>query len=239
MIIYEERRVVLRRGALPEYQRLMLEEIWPALTGLGARPLCLLSGLIGVPATETYSFTGYRDATEWGQLQLLPEGPAPSGLESSAWTSLQLTLEKRAALVEEERVRLLRPSGVRPVIETPVQDRRAVYGMRRFFIHPGDWPAFERNSSEGVWLRIEAQDARILGLFHDAARTEPLEVTLLTGYHGPAHWEATRVTSAQPQQMSEELWELGRRAGAARNAITLRSFVYLMNAHWPAVAPLA
>src|SRR5205085_5663829 len=100
--------------------------------------------------------------------------------------------------------------------------------MRRFTIRAKDWPDFLRHSADGVWVRIESQDARILGLFRDAAGTDPLEVTLLTGYHGPAHWEETRATRQRPAEMSEGLWELGRRSGAARNAITLRSHVCLM-----------
>ena len=46
-MLYEERRVVLRRGAADAYRTVMLDDLWPALTAAGARPLCLLSGLIG------------------------------------------------------------------------------------------------------------------------------------------------------------------------------------------------
>lgn len=233
-MIYEERFVMLTRAALVEYRALVLEQVWPALRVLDARPLCLLSGLIGLPAEATYSFTGYRDAGEWERLQLRADGPPPDGVDDATWAALQPALARRAELVAEERTRLLRPSAHRPRPDTPPTDRRPVYGMRRFSIHPRDWPDFERYSSEGVWVRIESQDARILGLFRDAAATDPLEVTLLTGYHGPAHWEATRAWIERPKDVPEELWELGRRNGAARNAITLRSHVCLMNAHWPA-----
>jgi hypothetical protein len=232
--LYEERHVVLRRGALPDYRRLMLEEVWPALTALGARPLCLLSGLIGLPAEETYGFTGYRDAAAWQRLQRDPAGPPPAGVEGDAWASLQDALARRAELVVSERTRLLLPAPQRPKPQTPPDDRRRVYGLRRFFIHPRDWPEFVRLSNEGVWVRIEAQDARILGLFRDAATTDPLEVTLITGYHGPAHWEATRLWNERPADFPQELWESGRRAAAARAALTLNTFVCLMTAHWPA-----
>lgn len=231
-MIYEERHVVLKRGALDGYRRLMLEQVWPALTALGARPLCLLSGLIGLAPTDTYSFTGYSDSAAWEEMQL-PLGERLPAPESPAWESLAAALPRRAELIEEEHVRLLHPSSERPQQLPSNDDQRAVYGMRRFFIHPQDWPAFERHSAGGIWVRIEAQGARILGLFHDAAMTDPLEVTLLTGYHGPAHWEATRGWREKPDDVSDELWELGRRAGVARNAMTLRSFVCLMNAHWP------
>jgi hypothetical protein len=197
----------------------MLEEVWPALAAAGMRPLCLLSGLIGLPAEETYTFTGFRDAAAWA-----------AAAENAP---LQHTLARRNGLVVEEQVRLHRPSPIRPKPETPPEDRRPVYGMRRFTINAADWPAFLEHSAEGVWRRIEAQDARILGLFRDAATTDPLEVTLLTGYHGPGHWEATRFWRDRPPDFPEDLWEHGRRAQQARNALTLRTHVCLMSAHWP------
>ena len=235
-MIYEERRAVLRRGALDDYRTLMLDQIWPFLIARGVRPLCLLSGLIGMPITETYSFTGFGDLADWERLQLHSDRARPAGVDASAWEALRDALQRRAELIVEERVRLLAPSGVRPKPETPLADRRPVYGMRRFVIRRQDWPEFERQSAEGIWVRIEAQDACILGLFHDLAATDPLEVTLLTGYHGPAHWESTRAWREQPREMTEDLWQRGQRAGAARNALTLTSHVCLMNAHWPSAS---
>jgi hypothetical protein len=170
---------------------------------------------------ETHTFTGFRDAAAWDSL--------------AQDERVQRALALRSELVDDEQVRLHRPSPVRPKIETPVEDRRAVYGMRRFTIRAADWPAFLEYSAEGVWRRIEEQDARILGLFRDAAGTDPLEVTLLTGYHGPAHWEETRFWRDRPAEFPEDLWEQGRRAQQARNAITFRTHVCLMSAHWPAV----
>lgn len=231
-MIYEERRTVLRRGAVAEYRRLMLEEVWPLLTAVGARPLCLLSGLIGMPAEEMYAFAGYASASDWERLQLRALEGAPAGPEAAEAGALRAALARRAEFVADERVRLLHPSGVRPKAVTPAEDRRAVYGMRRFWIRPGDWPDFVRHS-QGLWARIESQDARILGLFHDAAAAEPLEVTLLTGYHDAAHWDATRGWRDRSADVPADLWEQGQRSAAARNALTLRSFVCLMTAHWP------
>lgn len=231
-MIYEERRVTLARGGLAEYQRLWLEEIWPALTALGARPLCLLSGLIGMPVEETYAFTGFADAGGWQRLQRDTD-EAPRGVDEAVWSRLRAIDARRAGLVAEESVHLLRPSALRPKLDTPPEDRRAVYGMRRFRLRATDWQDFVRFSSEGVWVRIEAQDARILALFRDAAATDPLEATLLTGYHGPAHWEETRFWRERPADVPEDVWETGRQHQHARNAITLRSHVCLMTAHWP------
>ncbi|MGH2587859.1 MAG: hypothetical protein ACRDJE_23310 [Dehalococcoidia bacterium] len=228
MAYYEERRVVLQPGALPAYRRLVHEALWPALAEAGARPLCLLSGLIGAPVAETYLFTGFPDAEAWVRAQPLLGGTDPEAGRVEALG------EQRASLIVEERARLLVDCGVRPKAETPLGDRRAVYGLRRFWIRPADWPAFVRQSSEGIWPRIETQDACILGMFRDAAITDPLEAVLITGYHSPAHWQETRGHGETAPTVSEALREGSRRAGTDRNALTLRSYVYLMTAHWPA-----
>lgn len=214
-MIYEERTILLAAATLPGFRRYVHQQLWPEQCRAGHRPLCLLSGLIGAPVEEVHLFTGYRDAGAWEQAQSgsIPAAPAQT--------------------VIEERVRLWRPSDVRPKTETPPEDQRAVYGMRRFFIRPGDWPDFVRHSAEGIWVRIEQQDARILGLFRDAAATDPLEVTLLTGYHGPAHWQATRATSETPAPATAEAWAQEEPHRGSRQAMTLRTSVSLMRAHWP------
>jgi hypothetical protein len=184
-------------------------------------------------ANETHAFTGYADAAGWERLQMRGYGRPPAGVAAGPWASLKDAQVRRARLIEAEHVRLLRSSAPRPKPVTPPEDRRAVYGMRRFSIHPKDWPAFVRHSNDGIWPRIEAQDACILGLFRDLVDTDPLEVTLLTGYHGPSHWEATRDRMPKPADMPQELWDRSQGALAARTAITLRSHVCLMTAHWP------
>ena len=221
-MLYEERRVILKRGALAAYRELMHKELWPALEeAVGARPLCLLSGLIGAPVEQTHTFTGFSSIDDWQRVQ------------AGAVSALHPLLARRAELLESEQVKLLLPSGPRPKDVMPPEDRRAVYGLRRFYIDPKDWPDFLRFSSEGVWVRIESQDACILGLFRDIATTSPLEVTLVTGYHSPTHWDATRTWHPKPDSIAQELWDLGQTSGAARAAITQRTFVQLMTAHWP------
>ena len=219
--------MILRRGAFPAYRRWVHETLWPALSTAGARPLCLLSGLIGVPAEETYLFTGFPDLDAWARGQQVLTALSPDEGTANHASST------RAALIAEEHARLLVDSGVRPKPQTPASDRRAVYGMRRFWIQPADWPAFVRHSAEGIWPRIEAQDACILGLFRDAATTEPLECVLLTGYHGPAHWQETRATSEAFARLPDDLRESDSHARTDRTTMTLRSYVCLMTAHWP------
>ena len=133
-------------------------------------------------------------------------------------------------MVEREEARLLKAIADRPKPHVPPEDRRAVYGYRRFFIHPGDLEEFIFLSREGVWPRVEAQGANILGLWTTLATTDPLEAVLLTGYHGPSHWEATRVTSPKPEEMSPELWETSLRRRERRVEISLKQWVCLMSA---------
>jgi hypothetical protein len=226
-MLYEERRVIVRRGQLSAYRELVHGTLWPAIEQAGARPLCLLNGLIGAPAEETYLFTGFPDVEAWVRGQRLLAGVDPDN------GRVDPLRQRRAELIAEERVRLLVDSGVRPKPQTPDTDRRAVYGLRRFWIQPADWRQFVRQSAEGIWPRIESQGACILGLFRDAAVTEPLECVLLTGYHGPAHWEETRATSEAFQRLPDELRGQDEQARTGRGAITLRSYVCLMSAHWP------
>lgn len=228
-MIYEERRTVLKRGALPEYRQLMLDHLWPLLVARNTPPLCLLSGLIGMPVGATSTFVRYGSLDQWEATQRVLEDGADQAVV------VREALARRRELIAEEEVRLWRACAERPKPELPATDRRAVYGLRRFTIHAQDWPEFVRHSATAIWPRIEAQGACILGLFRDMAATEPLRVTLLTGYHGPGHWEETRGWQQRPEGIPEELWERSRQATAARNAITLDSHVCLMTAYWPGV----
>jgi|SRR5581483_124613 len=210
-MLYEERTINLKRGALGDYLKWHRGQAREAVHGAGGRVLCLMAGLIGSPATELLQVTGYPDFGAWEKSQSDPPSP-PDGL------------------VEGEEVRLLRAIAARPKPSLPAEDRRAVYGYRRFFTRTADLEEFAVCSGEGVWPRIEAQGACILGLWTTVAVTEPQEVVLLTGYHGPGHWEATRGDLPMPEGFDKDLWEKGARLGARRNQLTLRSWVKLMRA---------
>lgn len=216
--LWEERRTFLHDGAAANYRALYLKSIWPWLAARGARPLLLANGLIGAPATAFIAMTGYPDFATYTRIQ----------------EEFASAMPERADLIHEERVRLLRDCGERPRREPHVGDRRAVYGVRSFVIRARDWPEFVRLSVEGVWRRIETQDARILGMFRDIAATEPLDVLLLTGYHGPAHWEATRgFDYPPPPGYPTDEWQRAVELSRARARLLLRSSVTLMQAHWP------
>src|SRR5262249_30170901 len=118
-----------------------------------------------------------------------------------------------------------------PVIA--VEDRRAVYGLRRWWIRPESWPEFEERTHGGVWPALDAMGHYSIGHFRDAATTDPLQVTNLAGYHDAAHWQATRTPAAPGNNVPAELLEKSREIGSKRGALVLHSFVRLMTAHWP------
>jgi hypothetical protein len=135
---------------------------------------------------------------------------------------------ERSPLVESENVRLIMPIAVRPLATIPDEHHRDFFGYRRFYIDPSDLTEVVDMSENGVWPRIEQQDARILGLWKTVGSAYPLEVTLLTGYHSPSHWEATRVWTGRPDNISDEEWESSRRRRDRRAEITRSQWVHLM-----------
>lgn len=208
-LVYEQRQTTLCRGGLEEYVQQTRDRVWPYLNGQGAEVLCFVNGLIGLPAEEIIQITRFPDVATWQRCQ--SQGDLTGG-----------------GLVEKEEVRLLRSVASRPKQHIPPEDKRAVYGYHRFFIRAGDLAEFGHCSEDGIWPRIEAQDARILGLWVTLAATDPLEVVLMTGYHGPAHWEETRVTRAMPPNFDPELWDRDIKLRARRRQITIKSWVCLM-----------
>ena len=209
--VYEQRQVTLRPKSLNDYVQQIREESWPHLNKEGASVLCLLSGLIGLPAEEVIQITRFPDLTSWHRYQTgvnLPGSP----------------------VVEKEEVRLLRPIASRPKLQVLPEDKKRVYGYQRAFIRPADLPEFVRCSQDGIWPRIEAQGALVLGLWATLAETDPLELVLMTGYNGPGHWEETRDNSPMPENFDAGLWERNMELRAIRSRITIKSVVCLMRA---------
>ena len=212
-MIYEERFTIVNIARVRDYLNLSRETVCPAMKSAGGQVLCLLTGLIGDLGNAFLQITGFSDLGSWQTAQ--------DGLTTG-----------RDELVESEEVRLLRPVASRPKAVIPPEDRRPVYSYRRLFIAPGDLAEFVRCSEEGVWPLYEAADCRILGLWTTVAATNPLELVLMTGYHGPAHWEKTRFYSGRPEGIDEGLWEQGRSLGAQRGQLSVRgSWVRLLRAH--------
>jgi len=179
----------------------------------GGQVLVLLTGLIGDCGNAFLQITGFSDLGSWQAAQ--------ESLTSG-----------RDELLQSEEVRLLRPVASRPKESIPPEDRRPVYSYRRLFINPADLPKFVQYSEDGVWPLYEASDCRILGLWTPLAATNPLELILMAGYHGPAHWEETRFFRGKPEGLDQGLWERGRSLGRQRNQLSVRgTWVRLWRAH--------
>lgn len=211
MVVFEERRIYLHKGQLGAYREWSQATLWPDLAAHGGGPICLLQGLIGNPVEELVQIVRFPDAVAWERAQ-------------------QGAIAGRAAPVAREEARLLLALTSRPGAVVPPEDRRPVYGYRRFFIRLSDLDEIVRCSSEGVWPRFEAHGTRILGLWRTAATTDPLEIVLLTGYDSVAHWEATRLGVPRPAEIDPAVWEAGAQAGLRRQELTMTSWVCLMRA---------
>ena len=210
-MIFEERRTLVAPGKLAEYLSRRSSELVPSIRAAGGEVICLLSGLIGNPQNELVQITSWRSLNAWRQAQAaFREGPSE--------------------MHQSEEVRLLRAISSRPKTSIPEEDRRSVYGFRRFFIHPHDLDEFVNCSENGIWPRIEAMDACILGLWTTASETNPQEIIIATGYHSPSHWERTRYEGTPPPGVDRALWDNEYDLRRRRVEITLSSWVCLMRA---------
>lgn len=211
-MIYEERLTLTHSKSAEAYLKYCQTDRQAQLRAAGGQPLCLLSGLIGDPANQYLQITAFEDLRAWEGAQA-KVAPSP------------------AELVESESARLLRPIASRPKPVVPQADRRAVYGCRRFFIDPANLSDFVNSSENGIWPRVESQGACILGLWTTVATTQPMEVLLLTGYRSPTHWEETRVTSRQQEDVDQALRQQESPLRDRRVDISQQTWVRLMRAH--------
>ncbi|MDA1227542.1 MAG: hypothetical protein O3A33_06210 [Chloroflexi bacterium] len=211
MTIYEERTITTRRGKTDEYVELFREGIKPAFEAEGGEVLRMVSGLIGAPATELIVVTRFADIASWERAQG------------------QISAERNAC-VESENVRLMRSIASRPKQVIPVEDKRQVFGYRRFLIDPKDLDDFVRYSEEGIWPRVEAQGACVLGLWTLVASTVPQEIVLLTGYDSATNWEQTRSNQPMPEHFDEQMQQKCREMYRQRYELPFKTWVQLMQA---------
>ena len=121
-MIYEERRIRLTPGCFRDYRTWVLERLWPRLAESGHRPLCLLNGLIGAAAEDVVLIVGFEDFDAWQAAQPALVGDVRDG--PRRW-------------IESEEARPLLASAYRPDGPTQPEDRRPVYGLRRWWIQTG------------------------------------------------------------------------------------------------------
>ena len=114
--------------------------MWPSLESHGGKVICLMKGLIGLSPTTLVQLTSYNDTQAWDGSQ-------------DSWPSLP------EQFVERETVRVLKPISQRTKNVIPVEDRRPVYGYRKFIISPNDLSEFVTCSENGIWPRIKPMGA--------------------------------------------------------------------------------
>ena len=207
-MITEERRVNLSREQLPQYIDLVRHTISPSIRASGGRVLCLLQGLIGSPSTTLIQMTQYEDIDSWQ-------------LAQGAWTV------NREQFAIQESTRILKPISSRPKNLVPPEDRRTIYGYRKFIISPASVSEFAACSEEGIWPRLESEGACILGMWSNAESVSPAEVILLTGYNSLAHWESTRFSPGSPDE-NNDLWNRESALRTRREDLTIKTFVEIM-----------
>ena len=118
-MVSEERETIIKKGSESKYLSLCKKEVWPSLKSHGGKVICLMKGPIGLSPTTLGQITSYNDIHSWDGSQ-------------DSWPSL------REQFVERERVRVLKPISRRPKNVIPVEDRRPVYGYRKFIISSND-----------------------------------------------------------------------------------------------------
>ena len=203
-MIYEDRYTLVDDRKGRDYRDLCREKMLPAIGSAGGQVLCLATGLVGEPANAFVQMTGFADLDSWHAAQ-------------------EVFLSDREEMIETERVRLLRQVAYLPDGVPALEDRRACYSYRRFFIRRAVLHRFVRCSEEGVWPLYYAADCRMLGLWTTLAVADPMEVLLMAGYHGPGHWEETRFFHGKPDGIDDEVWRKGREMGAERNSLRVGS----------------
>ena len=207
-MITEERTVHLSQGQLSPYLEFIKNTISPSIRASGGRILCLLQGLIGSPSTKLLQMTQYENIEAWQ-------------LAQGAWTT------NREEYIIQESTRILKPISSRPKEITPPEDRRAIYGYRKFTVSSSSIAEFTVCSEEGIWPRLEKDGACILGMWSNAESVSPSEVILLTGYNSLTHWESTRFTSESPTE-DNDLWNRESALRSRREQLTLQTFVEIM-----------
>lgn len=225
MELYEHRKTIVASGRFKDYRRLILEDVWGRLDGAGLRPLCFLNVLIGGVPEETHTFIGYPSWDDWQRGQEIM-----TGVGDDAGAARR---NVRREIVLDEEVRPMIAFSGRPLPETPLEDRRPLYGLRRWMIDPAQWEHFTDLSANGIWPAQDAMGHRVLGQFRTAALTDPLEVLNLPGYHSVGHWHETKSTLDPASGVSEELRQRLAAAGDERSGLIRRSWIQLANAHWP------
>ena len=214
--IFEEKITTIHQtskidvNSLREYVSYCKSDYFPKLEKAGAKVLCLFQGIIGIPTNVYLQLTLYPDINTYYRIQTQ-------------------TIRKKAVLIKDEQVKLLKAITSYPKDPFPFEDIRPIYSNRAFFIQKKDIELYADLSFKFVWPLYEAWGCGILGLFSSLTFEYLHEIKLFAGYKSIAHWEQTRnLTGSRPDVIDNKKWEEGRNAVFQRAELTLASNVSLM-----------
>lgn len=208
-MLAEERKTIIKKSGLSEYLAYCRSNVWPSIRTAGGQILCVVGGVIGKPKTHLVQITSFNNFDDLKTSQ-------------GAWAV------DRSEFIEHEEVSLLQSISTRPKEIIPPEDRRPFYGLRKFYISSSNVKEFVECSEDGIWPRMEKMGASIIGMWTTLSSTTPTEITLLTGYNSPTHWEQTRFDSIQSNKSQDQIWDREEALRNRRNDITLNTYVDFM-----------
>ncbi len=208
-MLAEERKTIIKKSELSEYLAYCRSTVWPSIRTAGGQILCVVGGVIGKPKTHLVQITSFNNFDDLKTSQ-------------GAWAV------DRSEFIEHEAVSLLQSISTRPKEIIPPEDRRPFYGLRKFYISSSNVKEFVECSEDGIWPRMEKMGASIIGMWTTLSSTTPTEITLLTGYNSPTHWEQTRFDSIKSNELQDQIWDREEALRNRRNDITLNTYVDFM-----------
>jgi len=208
-MLAEERKTIIKKSELSEYLAYCRSTVWPSIRTAGGQILCVVGGVIGKPKTHLVQITSFNNFDDLKTSQ-------------GAWAV------DRSEFIEHEEVSLLQSISTRPKEIIPPEDRRLFYGLRKFYISSSNVKEFVECSEDGIWPRMEKMGASIIGMWTTLSSTTPTEITLLTGYNSPTHWEQTRFDSIKSNESQDQIWDREEALRNRRNDITLNTYVDFM-----------
>jgi hypothetical protein len=135
-MLYEERRVrLVCEGDWAPYRSWALHTLWSDLQRHGHKVVCVLNGLIGKGVQDVLIIVGYDDF-------------------AARQAAQPLFMGQRERVLDEE-IHLLESSPYTEGRGVNVEDRRNIYGVRRWWIDPKDWDEFVGLSYEGIWPAMD------------------------------------------------------------------------------------
>ncbi len=206
MTVYEYRSIRVARGSWSRLDAAVFGPVDAATRGVGGSIFALCVGMIGMASDEGTIIRAWAD-------------------DESLTRQAGRTLAAADMVIESSAERLV--ATARPLDATPPR-AGGVYAHRWFWLQPQDWDEFQRLSVDGLWPFFESDGCRIVGLWRSTESGPLTKALLITRYASVAHWERTRLLSADPPPgANEDLYRRAQEAGRRRAALTERSIVRL------------